>query len=134
MTAENKKLILFWLGKAKNAYRAGDTLMRVRSYDSAVNRFYYAAFYAARAVLATKGLDASKHTGVISLFQIHFVKTELIPKDLARALRTSFEVRLDGDYGDYVEITIGLASQIKSDVKSFVAACDKFTKSTFPKR
>ena len=108
--------------------------MRVRSYDSAVNRFYYAAFYAARAVLATKGLDASKHTGVISLFQIHFVKTELIPKDLACALRTSFEVRLDGDYGDYVEITIGLASQIKSDVKSLVAACDKYTKSTFPKR
>ncbi len=128
MTVENKKLISFWLRKAKNAYRAGATLTRVRSYDSAVNRFYYAAFYAARAVLATKGLDASKHTGVISLFQINFVKTGLIPKDLARALRTSFEVRLDGDYGDYVEITSGLASQIKLDVKQFLTACDKYTR------
>jgi uncharacterized protein (UPF0332 family) len=34
----------------------------------AVNRFYYAAFYVARSLLALRELDSSRHNGVISLF------------------------------------------------------------------
>lgn len=44
----------------------------------ALNRVYYAAFYAARALLATRQLDSSRHGGVISLFQEHFVRTALV--------------------------------------------------------
>ncbi|RMF27482.1 MAG: HEPN domain-containing protein [Chloroflexi bacterium] len=35
-------------------------------YASAINRAYYAFFYAANATLATRGLSRSKHSGVIS--------------------------------------------------------------------
>jgi uncharacterized protein (UPF0332 family) len=46
-----------------------------------VNRLYYAAFYAARGLLATKDLESSKHARAISLFQQNFVKPR---KDLTR--------------------------------------------------
>lgn len=68
---------------------------------SAVNRFYYAAFHAARALLATRGLDSSRHAGVIALFQQHFVKTGDFPLDVARALPRAFEKRLNSDYEDF---------------------------------
>lgn len=42
--------------------------------ESAINRAYYAIFYAANAILATQGLTRSKHSGVIAAFRLHFVK------------------------------------------------------------
>ncbi len=56
-----------------------------------------AAFYAARAILATLGLDSPKHSGVIALFNRHFVKSQLVPTDAARVLVRSFEKRLQTD-------------------------------------
>ena len=47
-------------------------------YDSAVNRAYYAVFYAANALLATQGIPRSKHSGAIAAFRQHFVKPGFI--------------------------------------------------------
>ncbi|HID63932.1 MAG TPA: HEPN domain-containing protein [Anaerolineae bacterium] len=47
-------------------------------YASAINRAYYAIFYAANALLATKGLSRSKHSAVIATFRQYFVKPGLI--------------------------------------------------------
>ncbi len=43
-------------------------------YGSAVNRAYYAIFYAANALLATQGITRSKHSGVIAAFRQYFVR------------------------------------------------------------
>lgn len=47
-------------------------------YSSSVNRSYYAVFYAANALLITKGLAMKRHSGVISAFRQHFVKSGLL--------------------------------------------------------
>lgn len=70
--------------KAENAYREGIILFNANSLSGAVNRFYYAAFHAMRAVLATKGLDAPKHSGVISIFNKEFVKPGAISKNASK--------------------------------------------------
>jgi uncharacterized protein (UPF0332 family) len=54
------------LSRARETYNDALKLLEEGSLNSATNRFYYAAFYAARALLATKELDSSKHSGVIS--------------------------------------------------------------------
>ena len=51
-----------------------------RSAQSVVNRAYYAMFYTALALLQKLGKIPSKHTGVISLFDIEFVQKEILPK------------------------------------------------------
>lgn len=59
--------------------RARNTLSDAKKYfegatlDSTVNRIYYAMFYAVNALLITKGLFSSKHTGVRALFNREFV-------------------------------------------------------------
>ena len=75
------------------------------SLDGAVNRFYYAAFYAARALLATRELDSGRHSGVISLFQRNFVASGFVDRETAKALPRAFEKRQKGDYGDFSEVT-----------------------------
>ena len=89
---------------------------------AALNRVYYDAFYAARAVLATRKLDSSKHSGVIALFQQHFVKPGLVPAEIARALPRAFEKRLTSDYGDFAETTAETVLALRSEVSAFAPA------------
>jgi uncharacterized protein (UPF0332 family) len=97
------------LSRARQAFTEGEHLLARNSPIGAVSRFYYAAFYAARALLATRQLDSSKHSGVISLFQRHFVKTGLFSKEKAQALPRSFEKRQKTDYGDFAVVAPRLA-------------------------
>jgi uncharacterized protein (UPF0332 family) len=63
-----------------------------------VNRAYYAIFYAANALLVTKGLERSKHSGVIAAFRQHFVKTGIIESEFSRFYGEALEQRHAGDY------------------------------------
>ncbi|HEX7409429.1 MAG TPA: HEPN domain-containing protein, partial [Candidatus Binatia bacterium] len=53
------------LDRAREALRDAEFLLQQGSLISATNRFYYAAFYAARACLATKEIDSGRHSGAI---------------------------------------------------------------------
>jgi len=88
-----------------------------------MNRYDYAAFHAARALLATRDVDSARHAGVIALFQQHFVKTGTFPADIARALPRSFEKRLSSDYSDFVEISAEEAEKVRGEVHVFVNTC-----------
>ena len=87
------------LKRAHHALISAKLLFEDKDYDSAVSRAYYAMFYAAEAVLFSKGLDFHSHKGVISLFGEHFVKSDIFPKELGRKLSKVYEKRLNGDYG-----------------------------------
>jgi uncharacterized protein (UPF0332 family) len=91
----------------------------------AVNRYYYAAFYAARALLAVRELDSSRHSGVISLFQAQFVKLGLIKTETARALPRAFEKRQKSDYGDFATVTAKEVESIRKEITAFVEACEQ---------
>lgn len=86
MKPEITKLATHRLKRSKNTFQEAITLIKSGSLNGALNRLYYAAFYAARSLLATKGLDSSKHSGVISLFHQHFVKPGIFNLDKAKAL------------------------------------------------
>jgi uncharacterized protein (UPF0332 family) len=98
-------------------------LAESQAWDGAVNRYYYAAFHAARALLATRGLDSGKHSGVIALFNLHFVKTGIIKPAVGRALVRSFEKRQASDYADFTRVTEGDARRIGEETEVFVEAC-----------
>ena len=75
-------------------------------YDVSASRAYYAAFYAASALLLNAGLDTSKHSGVIALVHQHFVKSGELNKEHGRNLNWLFELRSVGDYG--VSLHVGM--------------------------
>jgi uncharacterized protein (UPF0332 family) len=89
------------LEKAENTFIEGDQLLKLGLHHGAVNRFYYAAFHAARALLATKRLDAAKHSGIISLFNREFVKNRVVSKSASKTLSKLFTLRSEADYDDF---------------------------------
>ena len=72
------------------------------NWNACVNRLYYSCFYAVSALLARDGLSSSRHTGVRSLFNRHYVRPGKVPRELARLYNDLFERRQEGDYADFV--------------------------------
>lgn len=71
--------------------------------NSAVNRLYYATFYAISALLLAEGLSSKKHSGIRSLFGKHLVKTGRISRTAGDTYNLLFEARHVADYEDMVE-------------------------------
>jgi uncharacterized protein (UPF0332 family) len=113
------------IARAHDALDEAVLLIEARHFVGALNRLYYAAFYAARALLAAKTLDSSRHSGVIALFQEHFVRTGLISTDVARALPRAFEKRRTSDDGDFSEPTSEEVLSLRDQARAFVGACEK---------
>lgn len=65
-----------------------------------VNRIYYACFYAVSALLASEGHSSSKHSGVMSLFDQHWVKPGRVTREIGAFYHLIFERRHKGDYED----------------------------------
>ena len=111
------------IARAHAALHEADLLIEQQHFSGALNRVYYAAFYGARALLATRNLDSPRHSGVIALFQEHFVRTGLVPTDTARALPRAFEKRQTSDYGDFSEPSSDEVLALRGQVEVFVLAC-----------
>jgi uncharacterized protein (UPF0332 family) len=117
-------LLRYRLEQAHETLREAEILLDEAALRGAVNRAYYAMFYALLALLATKQLGTSKHSGAISLFDREFVKMGLFPRELSRALHLAFERRQSHDYGEMVPITHEIAAESLADARAFVAAIE----------
>jgi len=115
-----RKLIAYRLDQAAETLDAARELSIAGHYRDAVNRAYYAMFYCALALLASKGLGASKHSGVLSLFNRYFVKTGEFPLEDGRHLQEAFELRQGSDYREFVQITREQAEETIVKAEAFL--------------
>ena len=88
-SSEKKALIRYRMKRARSTLRASQLLYKQGGDPaSIVNRAYYAMFYAALALLVTIGQESSKHQGVLSLFDQHFIKAKILPKEMGKFCTT----------------------------------------------
>jgi uncharacterized protein (UPF0332 family) len=112
-------LIQAYLGRADLALAAAQSNLENGFYDAAANRAYYAIFYAANALLLTKGVARKKHLGVLSAFRQHFVKTGLIEVEYSDIYGDVMSYRMKGDY-------VVTVQSDESDIKMVVPDARKF--------
>lgn len=93
------------LERADTNLQVARELLEKEYYDVSASRAYYAAFYAASALLLNEGMDTSKHSGVIALIHQHFVKNGKLNKEQGKNLNWLFELRSVGDYGVSLHVT-----------------------------
>ncbi|PKL46134.1 MAG: hypothetical protein CVV39_07595 [Planctomycetes bacterium HGW-Planctomycetes-1] len=105
MTQPQKELIDYWLKRADETLDEARVLLKTEHPRGCANRLYYACFYAVNALLIGNNLSSSKHSGVMALFNKHFVKSGIIPVDMGKFYSGLFENRMESDYGDIVEFT-----------------------------
>jgi len=126
MAIGTKDLIFHRILMAEEKVRAAKILFEKKLYRDAVSRAYYAMFSAARAMLATKRLDSRKHSGVISLFNQHFVKAGVLDRKFGRILKETQELREDSDYEEMSVMEREDATQAIREAKKVIAGVKKF--------
>lgn len=121
-------LVSYRLEQAIEALADAELLIESRRYRSAVNRLYYAAFYAATSALLTKQLQYSKHSAVIAFFDKEFIKGNILPKEYSRTLHQAFTERQQDDYMPFVQIDSSEIKQLALDVKTMVNGVGEYIK------
>ena len=107
------------LERAEQSIRAAKQLALGGYSDFAASRAYYAAFYAATAILLHQGLELSKHSAVIATIHQLFVKTGKLDKEQGKSLNWLFELRAIGDYGVTAHVS-------RKDVDQAIDAAERF--------
>lgn len=125
---KEKALILYRLESAKEKLKAAVDLLGNGDYKDSVSRPYYAIFTAARALLATKQLDSAKHSGVIALFNQHFVKTSIVHKETSKLIEKAKLYREQADYGDFFVVSKEEAEAQIQSAKRFIAQVEHVIK------
>jgi uncharacterized protein (UPF0332 family) len=98
MDEETFQEVKLYLENARQSLAVARLNLNNDFYSAAVNRTYYAIFYAANALLSTQHLSRSKHSGVLAVFRQHFIKTGLLPAELSEIYGQVMDDRQEGDY------------------------------------
>ena len=101
MESSIKELSKYRYECAEEALQDAEIMFDNGRFKNALNRAYYAVFYALRAVNALDGFDSSKHSGVIAHFNQTYVKTGIFKKEISRIIKLASEKREQADYLDF---------------------------------
>lgn len=125
MTDDIKALVVYRLQQAEETLLVARELSVNGHFRDAVNRAYYAMFYAGLGLLATRMLGSSKHSGVLSLFSKHFVKNGTFSRQVGKHLREAFDLRQKCDYREFVKISSEQVSEVIRDATDFISETNR---------
>ena len=113
-------LIEYRLQRAFETLEEADYNSKGGYYNTAVNRLYYSAFYAANALLLSKGISCETHKGVKSMISLHFVRNGILDIEDAKSLNQLFQNRQSGDYEDFTYCDLELYNILRPKAESFI--------------
>ena len=104
------------LKQAEDTLKIAEYSLKEHIYKDAVNRSYYVAFYATKAVLALGTVDFRRHKDVMAYFNKEYVAAGIFPKALGKKLGALQRLREKSDYDDFY-----IASKEKAEEQIVVA-------------
>jgi uncharacterized protein len=122
MTPETCILVQYRLDRAREALVEAVLLLDSGHANTGVNRLYYACFYAVSALLLTKGLTATSHSGLRTLFHQHLIRPGLLPLGQGPLSDRLFDQRQRSDYADLVHFAIHQVRAWYVEAQAFVDA------------
>ena len=100
--------------KSLESLEAARRDLSAESLSFAINRAYYAVFYAVSALLLEEGHRFQKHSGVRAAFNQHFIKTQRLDRKGGDLYNRLFRDRQEGDY---IEFTKFYAQYVADQIK-----------------
>jgi uncharacterized protein (UPF0332 family) len=116
----NREYIAYRLNRSQESLEEARLLADNRHLAGAINRIYYAMFYAVSALALSHGFSTSSHAQLRGYFNREFVRTGRVSIDLGRAFGTAFDSRSKGDYDDLVQFDAEQVSVMLVEAQQFV--------------
>jgi uncharacterized protein (UPF0332 family) len=113
-------LITYRMERAQESIEAAQLMLDNGMLTSAMNRVYYAMFYAVQSILITKNASFSKHGQVKGYFNKEFIHKGIFSVQFGKIYNKAFEYRQKFDYVDFEVPTIDLINEFVNHAKVFV--------------
>ena len=107
-------------GKRILPWHPRDPSLQRSCLDFAVNRIYYACFYAASAVLLKSGKKFVKHSGLRGAVHQDLVKPGMLDASWGRGYDRIFESRQSGDYLELYEFEEAQVTEMLAQAEGFI--------------
>ena len=114
-------IVRYRMENARNTLSEVEFQINNGFYNTAVNRMYYACYYAVCALLIANKIQTKSHDGARQMFSLHFVKTGIVSKEYGRFYSNLCEERTTGDYEDLFDHDLASCKELYPMVKEFVA-------------
>lgn len=101
MDERQKDLSIYRIQEAYDSLKVAKHCLNENLYRDSINRSYYAAFYAVKAVLALSTVDFKRHKDVMAYFNKEYVAAGTFSREIGRKLGTLQRVREKSDYDDF---------------------------------
>lgn len=121
----------YWWGKALDSLESARRELSEGAHTFAINRAYYALFYAVSAVFVERGRRFSKHSGIRAAFNREIVKAGYLDGEHGALYNQLFRARQEGDYMEFVDFDFEYSREKIEACKSFLEALRPLLKS-FP--
>jgi len=123
---ERSLLVTYRMERAKETLTEADSLIKNGFYNTAVNRFYYACYYAVIALLIKNNIVARTHQGVKQMFSLHFIANNKINKQYSAFYGRLFNDRISGDYDDFVQYDSEMINTLRPQAEEFITVIENF--------
>lgn len=121
LDAESRTAIVdYRLERAEATLTEADYNTEGGYYNAAVNRLYYACYYAASALLLNSEITAHTHSGVKTQLSLHFVRTGLLSIEHGTTFSLLFEKRQASDYSDFAYCDLATVQMLRPRAAAFV--------------
>lgn len=110
--------------KAKEFLADARATYNDKRYRTSVNRSYYAAFNAARAILILEGASPETHEGTVTMLSLRFIKMGILPVEIIKKFKILLSRRTDVDYGDFDTIDNAEAEDSLKSAEEVIEAID----------
>lgn len=102
MTGDLEDLVQYRISRFSETLREAEAMILNNFWNAAVNRIYYACYYAVSALLLKKGVEPNSHKGIRQMFGLHFIQSEVLTKEDGRFFSDLNDRRQTGDYDDFI--------------------------------
>ena len=132
MTREER--IEYAKNRIETAHRTADAaklLAENEYWNSAINRLYYALFYMVNALLVSNEIYPQSHSGMRSLFALHFIKTGKMDPKYGKLLAQVYDWRQKSDYDTIFDYDSESVNSIFEPVLEMIEQIEKEIVATF---
>lgn len=119
---DRASLVAYRMKRAMETLEEADYNAEGGYFNTAVNRLYYSAYYAASALMLSEGIETSTHAGLKTMLSLKFVKAGKLDVSFGRLFMTLYESRQSGDYEDFVYCDSELYSNLRPETEKFIEA------------
>ncbi len=123
---DSKDNYRLYIENAREMLQVAEETLRNEHYSSACNRAYYAVFYAASALLYSKGKTYGKHSAVLAFFRQDFIKTGEFDQKWSDDYGFIMSSRQTADYELYDHLEKEQVVEVVAKARSFVEEVEKW--------